>query len=196
MSTPAGGSERAVGAEGAAAGAGGAGGAGVSGVSSDVGEVGDTREVAGVPATVEQAPPEVEQYPAGARAPARSEFARFPTGPVGVGPIVTSGPNTGPTPQWEPASSESQPDEPEPKLAPWALLAASVALVASFFVGWGIPVAIVSVVAAIMCLRRPTESRSIARWALVLGIIATVYSTGWLIWAASQFDPNAAGALG
>ena len=150
----------------------------------------------GVPARVEQAPPEVEQHPAGVGGPARSEFSRFPTGPVGVGPIVTSGPETGPTPQWEPAPRESPPEDRQPKLAPWALLAASVALVASFFVGWGIPVAIVAVVAAIMCLRRPVENRSMARWALVLGIIATVYSTGWLIWAASQFDPTATGALG
>ena len=69
-----------------------------------------------------------------------------------------------------------------------SLLAAIVALGASFFVGWGIPVAVVAVIAAIMSLRRPVESRAIARWALVLGLCATVYSLGWLVWAGMQFE--------
>ncbi|UWF77918.1 MULTISPECIES: hypothetical protein [Microbacterium] len=81
-------------------------------------------------------------------------------------------------------------DEPvdDAKLAPWALFAAIVALATSMFVGWGIPVAVVSVIAAIMSLRRPVENRAIAMWALVLGIAATVFSLGWLIWAAMQFE--------
>ena len=63
-----------------------------------------------------------------------------------------------------------------------------VALAVSFFVGWGIPVAIVAVIAAVMALRRPVESRAMARWALVLGLTATVYSLGWLVWAGMQFE--------
>nr|WP_246286254.1 hypothetical protein [Microbacterium pseudoresistens] len=75
----------------------------------------------------------------------------------------------------------------EPTLAPWALLAAIVALVTSFFVGWGIPVAIIAVIAAIMALRTPSENRAMAVWALVLGGVATLYSAGWLVWAAYRF---------
>ncbi|MFJ4166410.1 hypothetical protein ACIPY5_12725 [Microbacterium sp. NPDC089698] len=75
----------------------------------------------------------------------------------------------------------------EPRLAPWALLSAIVALFASLFVGWGIPVAIVSVIASVMSLRRSGESRAIAVWALVLGIVATLYSAGWLVWAGYRF---------
>ena len=44
--------------------------------------------------------------------------------------------------------------------------------------------AIVSVIAAIMSLRRPGESRSMSIWALVLGSVATLYAAGWLLWAA------------
>jgi hypothetical protein len=89
-------------------------------------------------------------------------------------------------PEWEPSTGTIDVDET--RLAPWALLAAIVALGASFFVGWGIPVAVVAVIAAIMSLRRPVESRAIARWALVLGLCATVYSLGWLVWAGMQFE--------
>jgi len=32
------------------------------------------------------------------------------------------------------------------------------------------------------------ENRAVARWALVLGLAATIYSLGWLIWAAMQFE--------
>ena len=131
--------------------------------------------------------PEVERPASTARMPGapREEYTRMPTGPVGIEPVVTSGPaDTAGTPvvQWAP--------EPEvtdnTRLAPWALVAAIVALVTSWFVGWGIPLAIVAVIAAIMSLRRPVESRAIAIWALVLGLAATIFSLGWLIWAAQR----------
>nr|MBS1901076.1 hypothetical protein [Actinomycetota bacterium] len=134
----------------------------------------------------------------------RDRYTRLPTAPVPVG--VESGPQLdgGVEPEelevdrdgatvvheeWHPTDS---PDVPvpaaaEPRLAPWALLSAIVALFASLFVGWGIPVAIVSVAAAIMSLRRPGESRALSVWALVLGLIATLYSAGWLVWAAYRF---------
>ena len=138
---------------------------------------------------IEDARPEIEHPAGSARIPGipNHEYSRLPTGPVGVGPLVTSGPETGPVPEWEP-STGAIPVEDDSRLAPWALLAAIVALITSFFVGWGLPVAIVAVIAAIMSLRRPLESRSIARWSLVLGILATVYSLGWLIWAATQLE--------
>ncbi|MEW1961089.1 hypothetical protein AB0269_01345 [Microbacterium sp. NPDC077644] len=142
-------------------------------------------------ARVEAPSPDVEQ-PAdrtsvpGAR---RSEYTRMPTGPVGIEPVVASGPadTAGmPAVQWAPADEPVVEDNS--RLAPWALVAAIVALVASWFVGWGIPLAVIAVIAAIMSLRRPVESRAIATWALVLGLAATIFSLGWLIWAAMQFE--------
>ncbi|HCS60357.1 MAG TPA: hypothetical protein DIW46_03020 [Microbacterium sp.] len=140
--------------------------------------------------TFEDPSPDVER-PAGAtRMPGapRDSYTKMPTGPVGIEPVVTSGPaDTGGVPNVQWAPHESVPVN-GPHLAPWALVAAIVALCASLFVGWGIPLAIVAVVAAIMSLRRPVENRAVARWALVLGLAATLYSLGWLIWAAQQFE--------
>jgi hypothetical protein len=134
--------------------------------------------------------PEVGESADSTRIPGarRTEYTRM-TGPIGMDLTTSSGPSeTGgmPAMQWDPRSFE--PVEDNARLAPWALLAAIVALVASWFVGWGIPLAIIAVVAAIMSLRRPVESREIAIWALVLGMAATVFSLGWLIWAATQFE--------
>ena len=134
--------------------------------------------------------PEMETPAAGASVPgADRDYAHLPTGPLNVEPVI-SGPDADAQAfvpeQWEP--------EPEPdliddaRLAPWALFAAIVALAGSMFVGWGIPVAIVAVIAAVMCLRRPMENREMALWALVLGIAATVFSAVWLIWAAMQLE--------
>lgn len=144
--------------------------------------------------TVETAGIEMEHPASSARLPgaARYGYTKLPTGPIGVEPVVATGPDADSVgaPKWDPeaVATGAQPVEDTTRLAPWALVAAIVALVASFFVGWGIPLAIVAVVASIMSLRRPVESRSIARWALVLGLVATVYSLGWLIWAAMQFE--------
>ncbi|UYO96333.1 hypothetical protein OED01_12070 [Microbacterium sp. M28] len=135
---------------------------------------------------LEGASPDVERPAGSARLPGarREGYTKLPTGPVGIEPVVVSGPDADAVGSWEPSTTD--PIEDNTRLAPWALLAAVVALIASFFVGWGIPVAIVAVIAAIMSLRRPLESRPIAIWALVLGIIATLYSGGWLVWAAMQ----------
>jgi hypothetical protein len=136
---------------------------------------------------------EVEGHPAGAaRLPGarRDGYTKLPTGPVGIEPVVASGPVAdapASDEEWAPSVTEMIPVD-DARLAPWALLAAIVALGTSFFVGWGIPVAIVAVIAAIMSLRRPVESRAIGRWALVLGLCATVYSLGWLVWAGMQFE--------
>ncbi|WP_435743121.1 hypothetical protein [Microbacterium sp. PMB16] len=133
---------------------------------------------------------EVERPVGATRIPGarRDGYTKLPTGPVGVEPVVVSGPDIDAVDEteWEPTTGAAAVDDT--RLAPWALLAAIVALGASFFVGWGIPVAIVAVIAAIMSLRRPVESRAIARWALVLGLCATVYSLGWLVWAGMQFE--------
>lgn len=142
------------------------------------------------PARIERPSGEVERPAGTARLPGapRQGYTRFPTGPVGIEPVVTTGPDidAADEPEWEPSGPVTATDDT--RLAPWALLAAIVALGASFFVGWGIPVAVVAVIAAIMSLRRPVENRAVARWALVLGLCATVYSLGWLVWAGMQFE--------
>lgn len=141
-------------------------------------------------ARVERASGQVERPAGTARLPGapREGYTKLPTGPVGIEPVVVSGPDLDQVEDdaWQPAVAPAPVDDT--RLAPWALLAAIVALAASFFVGWGIPVAIVAVIAAIMSLRRPVENRAIARWALVLGLCATVYSLGWLVWAGMQFE--------
>ncbi|MGM7697743.1 hypothetical protein [Microbacterium sp. A84] len=141
--------------------------------------------------TFEEPSAEVERPAGTARMPGapREGYTKLPTGPVGIEPVVASGPadTAGmPAVQWAP--NDDAVGDDNTRLAPWALVAAIVALVASWFVGWGIPLAIVAVVAAIMSLRRPVESRAIARWALVLGLAATIFSLGWLLWAAMQFE--------
>lgn len=141
-------------------------------------------------ARIERPSDEVEHPAGAARLPGarRDGYTKLPTGPVGIEPVVVSGPDIDAPheTEWEPSAGTDPIDDT--RLAPWALLAAIVALGASFFVGWGIPVGVVAVIAAIMSLRRPVESRAIARWALVLGLCATVYSLGWLVWAGMQFE--------
>ncbi|WP_449407696.1 hypothetical protein [Microbacterium maritypicum] len=133
---------------------------------------------------------EVERPAGAARLPGarRDGYTKLPTGPVSVEPVVVSGPDEDAVSgaDWQPTTAGIVVDET--RLAPWALMAAIVALGASFFVGWAVPVAVVAVIAAVMSLRRPVESRSMARWALVLGLCATVYSLGWLVWAGMQFE--------
>lgn len=143
------------------------------------------------PTRIERPSDEVEHPAGSARIPGsrREGYTRLPTGPVGVEPVVVSGPvadGVGRDDDWAPSTGATAVDDT--RLAPWALMAAIVALVSSFFVGWGIPIAVVAVIASIMSLRRPVESRAIARWALVLGLCATVYSLGWLVWAGIQFE--------
>jgi hypothetical protein len=72
------------------------------------------------------------------------------------------------------------------RLASWALGIALVALAVSFFVGWGFPLGLAAIVVAVIALRRPWERRSVAVWALVLGVLSVVYSAGWLVYAALE----------
>ncbi|WP_217183007.1 hypothetical protein [Streptomyces sp. AC495_CC817] len=141
---------------------------------------------------IERPSGEVERPVGSARLPGarRDGYTKLPTGPVGIEPVVVSGPQVDAVgdvdPGWEP--SDGTPSADDTRLAPWALFAAVVALITSFFVSWGLPIAVIAVIAAIMSLRRPVESRAVARWALVLGLAATVYSLGWLVWAGMQFE--------
>lgn len=73
-------------------------------------------------------------------------------------------------------------------VAPWALGMAIAALVAAVFVGWLLPLGVVAVVLAVVSLRRRHDSRRTAVWALVLALLAIVYSAGWLLWTLPQLD--------
>ncbi len=115
----------------------------------------------------------------------RRPLTRFPTDPIEVQPTFESGPMLGETSPL----AEIAPLQPvRGLLAPWALALSILALSAAFFVGWGIPIALLAVGMAIVALRRPIEKRALAAWALALGLLATVYSLGWLIWAAMALE--------
>ncbi|WCD92835.1 hypothetical protein [Microbacterium sp. nov. GSS16] len=139
--------------------------------------------------SIEQPTPEVERPDGGAAVPGASKgYGRLPTAPVPVERTEAAHPDAEQTSsvEWEPTTGAAPVDDA--RLAPWALVAAIVALAASMFVGWGIPVAIIAVIAAMMSLRRPIENRAVAIWALVLGSCATLFSAGWLLWAAMQLE--------
>ncbi|WP_424936271.1 MULTISPECIES: hypothetical protein [Bacteria] len=119
--------------------------------------------------------------------PQPERFARLPTVPTPLSPESGSDVAEGAFVRdaaWTPSDGSELRPRPEARLAPWALLAAVVALVASFFVGWGIPLGILAVIAAILSIRRPAESRGMSLWALVLALVSCLYSLGWLAWAA------------
>lgn len=140
---------------------------------------------------IEGPTPEVERPEGSAALPGASKgYGKLPTAPI---PVERT--NHEPDAEafatrsdWEPHAESDPVPVDDARLAPWALFAAIVALATSMFVGWGIPVAIVAVISAFMSLRRPLESRAIAMWALVLGLCATLFSAGWLIWATMQFE--------
>ncbi|BFM24446.1 hypothetical protein [Microbacterium sp. che218] len=79
------------------------------------------------------------------------------------------------------------PAPPTPRsLAPGALAAAILALVASFFTGWLLPLGAVAVILSIVSLRRPHDSTRVGVWSLCLSLLSIVFSAGWLIWGFSQ----------
>ncbi|GAA1928984.1 hypothetical protein GCM10009775_21290 [Microbacterium aoyamense] len=108
----------------------------------------------------------------------RGGFQRLPTAPVDV--TMQSAPTLDAPVEWAPSAPVSR------GLAGWALGSSIVGLVVSLVVGWGFPIGLVGAITAIIALRRPVESRQVAVWALVLGIVSVLYSAGWLWWAASR----------
>jgi hypothetical protein len=111
----------------------------------------------------------------------RDGYHHLPTAPVVT---ATSGPVDGETVEWEPNPTPA----PRAVVGPWALALAVIALASSVFVGWMLPVALAAVITALVALRRPAESRGVAVWSLVLGVVATLYSAGWLVWAIPQLS--------
>lgn len=59
-----------------------------------------------------------------------------------------------------------------------------VGLIASLVVGITLPLGLAGIVLGVLSLRRRVESRAIAIWTISLGVVAVVYSAGWLLWAA------------
>lgn len=138
-----------------------------------------------IPAAVE--PPSADVAPVGAESALpgrhRGGFERWPTAPIGFTPIATA-PDLDAPVEWE----QIEPAAPSRGMSAWAIGFAIAALVIAMFVGWGFPIGIAAIVTAIIALRRPLESRAIAVWALVLGVVSLLYSAGWLIWAAGRGD--------
>jgi len=130
---------------------------------------------------------EVERPEGTASMPGASKgYDKLPTAPVPVDRQSVPDAEQFAASGWAPSSETEHTDDA--RLAPWALFAAIVALATSMFVGWGIPVAVVAVIAAIMKLRRPIENRAMVMWPLELGGCAALFSTGWRNWAARAFE--------
>ncbi|GAA1469976.1 hypothetical protein [Microbacterium thalassium] len=110
----------------------------------------------------------------------RGGFSRLPTAPVDV--TVRTGPEPDTATNW----AQTPQAGPQRGLAGWALMFAVLGLAVSMFVGWGFPIGLVGVASGILALRRPTENRALAGWAVVLGTASLIYSAGWLWFAASQ----------
>jgi hypothetical protein len=141
--------------------------------------------LAPVPSPVIEAPSaDVAAVPAASRLPgaSRDGYSRLPTAPVAT---TALGPVEGESVPWTPPPHLVSRRRP-PVLAAWALSFAVVALAASLFVGWMLPVGLIAIVAAIVALRRVGEPRGVAVWALVLAAVAVLYSAGWLAWALPQ----------
>jgi hypothetical protein len=116
----------------------------------------------------------------------RATFDRLPTAPVpeqaATGPAQDGSADDGLVPGWmEPGRAA-----PRSGVAAWALVSSVLGLAMSLFVGWGFPIGLIGVVTGIVALRRPIESRAVAWWAIALGVVSVLYSTGWLMWAATQ----------
>ena len=59
-------------------------------------------------------------------------------------------------------------------------------LATSFFVGWAFPLALIGIALGIVAVRKPEESSRLGAWGIALGVLATIYSAGWLWWAGTQ----------
>lgn len=136
------------------------------------------------PASIEPPTPDVAVVNADASMPGvhRGGFARLPTAPIELAPAPPSLPEPQPELRW----LMPEPAAPTSGMAAWALGFSIVGLAVSFVVGWGFPIGLVGIISAIIALRRPLESRRVAVWAIVLGLLSLVYSAGWLMFAASR----------
>ncbi|MCP2635297.1 hypothetical protein K0817_001785 [Microbacterium sp. HD4P20] len=116
----------------------------------------------------------------------RGGFRRLPTAPIPV--TVQSAPAEPGTEEEAPSAQWLASGEPAMHrgLAGWALAFAIAGLIVSLFVGWGFPIGLVAVISAILALRRPLESRAVGVWAIAIGVVSILYSSGWLLYAATR----------
>ncbi len=119
----------------------------------------------------------------------RRGFSRLPTAPVNL-PTTLSGPGVeDDLPEWEPvapavpAASSRGIDR---GYAGWALGFAISGLVVSLVVGWGFVIGVVAIVAGVLALLHPRDSRAVAIWAIVLASVSLIYSAGWFVFAWTQ----------
>lgn len=133
--------------------------------------------------SLERPSADVAVVPAASRIPgaAKEGYHQLPTAPV-ITPV--SAPDDADAGEWEPDTAAVATAR-RARVSPWALGVAVVALAASVVVGWMLPLALVAVVTAVVALRRG-EPRVVPVWALALGVLATLYSAGWLLWAFPQ----------
>ncbi|QEW00794.1 hypothetical protein F6J84_12240 [Microbacterium caowuchunii] len=126
------------------------------------------------PASSDVAAPTPEASLPGAH---RGGFTRPPTAPIGITiEQIEFVPVTG-------AVATPPPLRPA-NFAATALGFAIVALIASMVVGVAFPIGVTAIVLGALSMRRAFESRAVARWAIVLGVVSVLYSAGWLLWAA------------
>ncbi|WP_345801587.1 hypothetical protein AAIB33_00365 [Microbacterium sp. AZCO] len=133
------------------------------------------------PATPELGPVSSESVLPGGH---RGGFQRLPTGPVEI--TSQSAPAEPDGEQPEILWAMPEPQAPQRGVGAWALVFSILGLVVSLFVGWGFPLGLAGIVAGILALRRPLESRAVAVWAIALGGLSLLYSAGWLLFAATS----------
>lgn len=79
-------------------------------------------------------------------------------------------------------ASYVEPEVQPVPIAGFTFVASFLAMVLACFVAWALPLALIVLLMALIAVRRPYENRVFAWWALVMALIATTYSTVWLIW--------------
>lgn len=121
----------------------------------------------------------------------RRGFSRLPTAPVNL-PTTLSGPGVeADLPEWEPVAPVDVAEPPrsiDRGYAAWALGFAIVGLAVSLFVGWGFVIGVVAIVAGVLALLHPRDSRAVAIWAIVLASVSLIYSAGWFVFAWAQLS--------
>lgn len=100
---------------------------------------------------------------------------------------------TAPTPAVAPPLSTRGLRASRGRTAAWSMTLSMLALVASWFVLWALPLGVVGVVLAINALAAHRAKRQLAWWGLGLGLGSILCSAFWIVWAL-QAAAEAAGA--
>lgn len=113
----------------------------------------------------------------------RGGFTRPPTAPLDLGAFDPQGPQVEFVPTTGTVATPVSAVRPA-NFAALGLGFSIVGLIAAIVVGLALPIAVTGAVLGAMSLRRRVESRSLASWAIALGVLGVLYSAGWLAWAA------------